>query len=113
MHLGATTQATTLVAGKRRAIVTCVDCGETGPKVGRGLCRSCYKRHHRRGTLGYFEETPRDYESVASAIRDEWPHMIACYGGDARAASQRLAQAYGVEVEYVRKVRQREGTSGK
>ena len=107
MHLGATTQATALVAGKRRAIITCVDCGETGPKVGRGLCRQCYKRHHRRGTLGYFEETPKEATFVAEAIQDEWPHMIACYGGDQQAAARRLAQAFGVEADYVLRVHRR------
>lgn len=33
----------------------CADCGAFTQLMGRGLCRSCYKHHHQRGTLTQFK----------------------------------------------------------
>lgn len=37
-----------------RRFVTCVDCQTVGAAAGRGLCKSCYTKHRRGGTLELF-----------------------------------------------------------
>jgi hypothetical protein len=38
-----------------RALIDCADCTQRRTHFGRGLCGSCFKRHHRNGTLGNYQ----------------------------------------------------------
>lgn len=79
---------------------TCLDCGRTTVNrylelpaavtaSGRGLCRRCYSRHERRGTLVDFPRTTRSRDELL----DDWV-LLREQGLDRRAAAARMGMTY-------------------
>lgn len=84
---------------------TCADCGQAKKIQGRGLCKSCYQRHSRAGSLEQFPSTrrylkdqpvrqPPDPESEPVN-----PHQPQAKGEIERAIAQTAKAAEVVEVE--------------
>lgn len=74
---------------KNRSLVDCLDCGETKPNKGRGLCPACYGRHLYNGTLD--EIAPR--EKFSATREDEIAAMV-----DVALASGRWVRRGSVRV---------------
>jgi NMD protein affecting ribosome stability and mRNA decay len=53
----------------------CLECGHTDRKImARGLCKSCYYKNFRRGTLGRYDLVGRCPEHMADAAYVKWLH---------------------------------------
>jgi len=72
----------------------CVDCGETGrPHRGRGLCRRCYQRRHRAGTLAEVSRPwSAEAESCVACGEKDRPHCAR--GLCRRCYSKRYLRSY-------------------
>lgn len=81
---------------------TCVQCSAVGQMTARGLCRACYPRHRRGGTLDAF---PR--RTVRSAeVVEEYRHLSGCGLGTAEIA-RRLGMRQGSLEKALQRARKR------
>jgi len=64
-----------VMSRRRTRVIICADCGELRPNCCRGLCRACYDRRSRAGTLDEFPPMRCKPLAVGGTCRNG--HLIA------------------------------------